>query len=173
MPLWPFQASQASQDAERLLAAVIEASRRPALFAAGRIPDTFEGRYESMVLYAALAMLRLKADAGAGPLAQEFADRLFRAFDAGLREAGVGDLLVPKRMRAMAGSFYGRLEAYAAAIASCDRAALTNAVARNVFANEAHAYAPILAEYVLETVRAQASAPLEGLLAQSGWPQPQ
>src|SRR5687768_56804 len=102
MAIWPFRPSRASQDAERLLEAVTAASRRPALFAPGRIPDTLEGRFEMLSLSAALAMLRLRADAGAAPLAQSFADRLFRSIDAGLREAGVGDTAVPKRMQKLA-----------------------------------------------------------------------
>jgi cytochrome b pre-mRNA-processing protein 3 len=64
-----------------------------------------------MALFGSLAMIRLQADASATPLAQRFADRLFRLFDAGLREAGVGDLSVPKRIRGLAGAFYGRLQA--------------------------------------------------------------
>jgi len=173
MAIWPFQPSRASEDAECLLAAVTEASRRPALFASGRIPDTLEGRFEAMALYAGLAMIRLSAERGAEPLAQHFADKLFRAYDAGLREAGVGDLAVAKRMRGLAGAFYGRLEAYGAAVRAGDKLGLSAALGRNVFADEAHAYAPVLAEHVLATVRAQAEAPLAALFAQSGWPQPE
>jgi cytochrome b pre-mRNA-processing protein 3 len=118
MAIWPFQPSRADRDAQRLLAAVMQASRRPALFAPGRIADTLEGRFEAVALYGALALIRLRADPGAAALGQEFTDRLFRALDSGLREAGVGDLVVPKRMRALAGAFYGRLDAYGAAIRS-------------------------------------------------------
>ncbi|MEZ6021914.1 MAG: ubiquinol-cytochrome C chaperone family protein [Hyphomonadaceae bacterium] len=57
-------------------------------------------------------------------MAQAFTDTLFRFFDAGLREAGVGDLTVPKRMHKLAASFYGRLNAYVAAIEAEDRPAL-------------------------------------------------
>ena len=172
MPIWPFQPSRASQDAVRLLQAVTEASRRPALFAAGRIPDTLEGRFEAMALYGSLALIRLRADEGAGPLAQTFADKLFRAFDAGLREEGVGDLSVPKRMQKLAASFYGRLEAYSTAIAAQNGASLAAALGRNVFANEAHAFASALAEHVLTVARTQAETPVNALLSARGWPLP-
>ena len=172
MPIWPFQPSRASQDAELLLQAVTEASRRAALFAAGRIPDTLEGRFEAMALYGSLALIRLRADGGAQPLAQSFADKLFRAFDAGLREEGVGDLAVPKRMQKLAASFYGRLDAYAAAIETENRPALAAALGRNVFADEAHAFAPLFAEHVLTVARAQAEASVDALFSASGWPQP-
>ena len=170
MALWPFQPSRASQDAARLLDVVTQVSRRPPLFGPGRIPDTLEGRFEAMAIHGALVMIRLATDAGAAPLAQIFTDRLFRAFDAGLREAGVGDLSVPKRMRRLAGDFYGRLEAYGAAIGPGDLTALAAALGRNVFADEAHAFAPVLADHVLATARAQAQAPVEALFSQSAWP---
>ncbi len=124
-----------------------------------------------MALHGALALLRLRADPDAAPLAQAFADKLFRAFDAGLREAGVGDLSVPKRMRALAGAFYGRLEVYDAAIQAQDRPALAAALGRNVLADEGHGFAPALAEYVLNVVRTQAQAPVDALFSQDGWPQ--
>ena len=172
MPIWPFQPSRASQDAERLLLAVTEASRRPALFAAGRIPDTLEGRFEATAVYGSLALIRLRADEGAAPLAQSFADKLFRTFDAGLREEGVGDLAVPKRMQKLAASFYGRLEAYGAAIEAGDSAALAGALGRNVFADEAHVFAPVFAAHVSMAARTQAKASVDALFSASGWPVP-
>lgn len=172
MAIWPFQPSRANRDAERLLDAVTQASRRPVLFGPRRIPDTLEGRFEALALHGVLALLRLREDAGAAPLAQEFTDKLFRLLDAGLREAGVGDTAVPKRMQKLAGRFYGRLDAYAAAITSGDNAALAAALGRNVFADEAHAFAPMLAQYVLTAAQAQAQTPSDALFSASGWPAP-
>lgn len=172
MAIWPFQPSRAAQDAERLLAAVTAASRRPTLFAASRIPDTLEGRFEAMALYGTLALIRLERDASALSLAQEFTDKFFKAVDAGLREAGVGDLAVPKRMRRLAGAFYGRLEAYGPAIRAEDRTGLAAALGRSVFADSAHAYAPVLAEHVFALARRQADAPISALLSIEGWPAP-
>lgn len=172
MAKWPFKPSRASQDAARLLEAVTEASRRPALYGAGRIPDTLEGRFEAMALHGVLALVRLNADAGSAPLAQEFTDKLFRAFDAGLREAGVGDLTVPKRMRVLAANFYGRLEAYQPPIAAGDRTALGAALGRNILADEGHAFAPALADHVLASARTQADASIEALFSATGWPTP-
>lgn len=169
MGIWPFQPSRANQDADRLLEAVTEASRRPALFAAGRIPDTMEGRFEAMTLHGALALIRLRSDPGAKPLAQAFTDKLFRLFDAGLRESGVGDLAVSKQMRKLAGSFYGRLDAYSGAITAGDNAALAEALSRNVL-GEGSPFAAPLAEYAVAMAQAQASQPLDSLIVAEGWP---
>jgi cytochrome b pre-mRNA-processing protein 3 len=168
MPVWPFKRSKADVDAERLLEAVTQTSRQPALFGEGRIPDTLEGRFELMALNASLALIRLRAAPGVETLAQAFTDKLFRLWDAGLREDGVGDLIVPKKMRKLAGSFYGRLSAYSEALKSPE--ALAGVVAHNVFAAEAHIFAPALAAYAARTAETQAGAELDALFTSQGWP---
>lgn len=173
MPIWPFKRSKADVDAERLLAAVSDASRQPSLFGDGRIPDTLEGRFELMALNASLALIRLRRDQDAAPLAQAFTDKFFRHLDAGLREDGVGDLVVPKRMRKLAGSFYGRLDAYAAPLEERDQAALANAIGRNVLADGAHPFAGALADYAQAVAVRQAAGELDALFTNEAWQTPQ
>jgi cytochrome b pre-mRNA-processing protein 3 len=168
MPIWPFQRSRADDDAERLLSAVTQASRRPAFFGENRVPDTLEGRFEMMTVHGALALIRLIGDPGAQPLSQAFTDKLFSAFDAGLREAAVGDTAVPKRMHKLAGDFYGRLDAYRSCLS--DVAALEAALARNIWRLPSHPFAGTLAAYVAKTARAQAGAPISAMFAAEGWP---
>jgi cytochrome b pre-mRNA-processing protein 3 len=168
MPIWPFRRSRADEDAERLLGAVTAVSRRPAFFGEERAPDTLQGRFELMTVHGALALVRLKAEPGAAPLAQAFTDQLFRLFDSGLREAGTGDTAVPKRMNKFAASFYGRLKAYGEALE--DPAALESALARNVWRAETHPFAPTLARSVANTARQQAAAPISAMFGPEGWP---
>ena len=170
MPIWPFQRSRADEDAERLLAAVTQASRRPAFFGEDRVPDTLEGRFEIVTVHAALALMRLQNSPEYSALAQVFTDRLFSGFDAGLREAAVGDTSVPKRMHKLAGDFYGRLDAYKTALS--DPEALEAALSRNVWRTPSHPFAGALARCVEETANAQASAPISALFAVEGWPTP-
>jgi cytochrome b pre-mRNA-processing protein 3 len=136
------------------------------------VSDTLEGRFELMTLNAALALIRLRAEPGLAPLAQTFTDQLFRQFDAGLREEGVGDTSVPKHMRRLASDFYGRLRAYAAAIGARDEAALRDALARNALGAEADSFASVLARYALEAAARQAEAPAEALFSEADWPAP-
>lgn len=150
--------------AEDLLLAVSEASRRPALYeGAARAADTMEGRLEMLTLHACLALIRLEAEPGERALAQRFTDMLFRHIDAGLRESGVGDLSVPRRMRQIAGQFYGRLGAYSGALKTGDGAALADVLARN-------AGAAALSDYVRAVHAAQAAAPAAALRTAAGWP---
>jgi cytochrome b pre-mRNA-processing protein 3 len=159
--------------ARRLLMALSEPARAPELFGEGRAPDTFDGRFEIMTLFGALAMRRLKAEPGAGRLAQAFADLLFRSFDEGLREAGVGDLSVAKHMKKLAGAFYGRLSAYDSALNEPDRAArlaaLAAALSRNIWNKDSVPFAPNLAEAASGLAENLESAPLDALGEAGTW----
>lgn len=170
MGIWPFARSSVREKADKLLEAVQVAARRPEFFGVGRVGDTLDGRFELMTLFASLALIRLRDDPSAGPLAQSFTDTFFSSLDAGLREFGVGDLTVPKRMRVLAGSFYGRLDAYAGAIAAGDKAALTAALARNIVASTD--FASSLASLVLATAERQAALPADALIVADSWSAP-
>ena len=88
-------------------------ARSPAFYAVMGAPDTVEGRFELYSLHVALLLRRLK---GQGPQAAETAQGLFDAYvqalDDALREMGVGDLSVGKKMRKLGEAFYGRVKAY-------------------------------------------------------------
>ncbi|MES1158938.1 MAG: ubiquinol-cytochrome C chaperone family protein, partial [Terricaulis silvestris] len=117
------------------------------------------------------ALLRLGDEAGLAPLAQEFTDVLFRHFDAGLREAAVGDLAVPRRMRRIAGSFYGRLEAYSKGLAAVDNSELAAAISRNALGSDAATpFAGVLADYMRTCRALQAAAPADAMFRFDGWP---
>jgi cytochrome b pre-mRNA-processing protein 3 len=96
---------------------------------------------------------------------------LFASLEDGLREAGVGDLAVPKRMRKLAGAFYGRLAAYERALDAADIAALASALARNVFAAppDAAPFSKVLARHAAETAAALAAAPPQELDRLEAW----
>jgi len=168
MPVWPFRRSRAATDAAQLVEAVQAASRRAVFFGPGRVPDTLQGRLEFLTLNAVVVLLRLRREPGAEPLAQDFTDQLFRSLDSGLRESGVGDLSVPKKMRSLAGDFYGRVGAYGDALARADTEALTAAIARNIGPD----FAGQLARYAQSAAAQQGEAPLENLFVVAGWPSP-
>lgn len=169
---WPFRVRPERAAAEALLQTIVAASRAPALYGPDRLADEMDARFESAVLHAALALIRLNAEPAARPIAQEFTDLLFRWLDSGLYEAGVGYQKVPKQIRAMAAQFYGRLEAYDFAIARRDLQALAEALARNI-ARAAAAdwpFAHNLAAHAMALAARQAAAPWPGLAASALWP---
>ncbi|MEQ1618412.1 MAG: ubiquinol-cytochrome C chaperone family protein [Terricaulis sp.] len=168
MRLWPFRPSQSEAAAEALLACVAQASRRPGFFGPGRLADTLDGRFELLTLHAILALRRLSQAPEEARLGQLFTDKLFRYLDAGLREAGVGDLSVPKGMQRMAGAFYGRLGVYDRALQE-GRTALEAALTRNALAG-APDFATALAGYVeLAAAKLEALA-VAALFQGDSWP---
>lgn len=145
---------------ERLHASVVAAARQPGLYAEMDIPDTFEGRFESLTLHAVLVVRRLRACEPPGPeMAQHLTDTVFKHFDRTLREMGVGDTAVPKRMKTLAEAFLGRGAAYEEALRAGPRA-LAAALARNVTTGPAHD----LARYVAASVGRLDARPLQAFI---------
>jgi cytochrome b pre-mRNA-processing protein 3 len=104
-------------------------ARAPSFFITFGVPDTMDGRFDMMALHAWLALARLKSS-GQDEAAQDLTDALFIGFDEALREQGISDMGMGRRMKALANAFYGRLQAYDAAN---DREQLAEALARNVW----------------------------------------
>jgi len=97
----------------------VTAARAPYLYRDLGVPDTLDGRFDLVGLYAFLLVRRLEADPPAGHhLAQAVFDAMFSDMDVTLRELGVGDLSVGKRVKAMWEAFHGRARAYEAALSA-------------------------------------------------------
>jgi cytochrome b pre-mRNA-processing protein 3 len=100
---------------DRLHGNIMAAARRPGLYLQLGVPDTFEGRFEIFGLLAITTIRRLRELPPPGAdMAQDLTDAIFRHFDIMLREMGVGDFAVPKRVRAMAAVFVDRARVYMA-----------------------------------------------------------
>ncbi|WP_338662972.1 ubiquinol-cytochrome C chaperone family protein [Pararoseomonas sp. SCSIO 73927] len=122
-----------------LYTAAVTAARGPALFGEEGVPDTLEGRFDLVALHAALLVRRLRRDPDprGAALAQAVFDAMFADMDLNLREMGVGDMSIGKRVRTMWEAFHGRALAYEAALETGDAAALEGALARNVWGGAA------------------------------------
>lgn len=113
---WPQSARRKAVD---LYGMVVAAARQPAFYGSGRVSDTPEGRFELIAMHLFLLAERLTREKPAG---EELARSLIEAFvldmDDCMREMGVGDLTVPKRVKRAAAVFYERSGAYRNALAS-------------------------------------------------------
>jgi cytochrome b pre-mRNA-processing protein 3 len=113
--------------------ALTSAARIPAFYEDYSVPDTVMGRFEMLSVVMILFFRRTAKSGPSGQeLAQEIVDAFFQDIDHSIRELGIGDQGVPKRMKKLAGMFYGRLETYAAALDSGDETALAAALHRNI-----------------------------------------
>ncbi|WP_296597269.1 ubiquinol-cytochrome C chaperone family protein [Phenylobacterium sp.] len=158
--------------AQALYAAMVAQARQPFLYADLGAPDTAEGRFEIYSLHTYLILERLKGQgAQAADTAQVFFDTFLSGLDNGLRELGVGDLSVGKRMRKLGEAFYGRVHSWEAALAALpDRAEIEAVLARTVYANADSTPAPHLAAYVLAQREALAGQDLERIVTgQLNW----
>ena len=134
---------------DTLYGRVNEASRAPALYEALGVPDTVEGRFEALCLHAILVLRRLgRLPPPAAEVAQDLVNAVFLHLDASLRESGIGDMGVPKRMKKLGRAFYGRASHYDAALDAGDERALAAALARNVLGADAPEAGVPLARYV-------------------------
>lgn len=148
-----FRPNKARKAGEALFAAASAQARETALYTSLGAPDTIEGRFELTVLHVWLILRRLKSDdRGLRDVSQKLFDAMFASFDDALRELGVGDLVVGKKIRKMAENFYGRVQVYDAAMNGASptekQAALAGALARNVYGTDDAAQAAGLASYV-------------------------
>ena len=113
--------------------AIVAQSRNPALYAELHVADSVEGRMESIILHLVLVLRRAAAsDQAIRDAGQAVFDLFCVDMDRSMREMGVGDLSVPKRMREIGELYYGRSRAYAAALNAGDRPALVALLERSV-----------------------------------------
>jgi len=133
---------------------IVAQARLPAFYRDYAVPDTVKGRFELIVLHLALLLDRFSEDEVLRPLGQGVFDRFCRDMDHNLREMGVGDLAVPKQMRRMGEVFYGRAQAYRAALATGSDEALAAMLVRNIYDGQALPGATRLAAYMRETAGA-------------------
>ena len=128
-----FAPNAVNEAANRLHAAIVERARNPWFYEALGVPDTLDGRFDLMALEAFLVFDALEGrGAGQRALAQKTCDAMFAAFDDAVRSLGVGDMGVPRKMKAMGKAYLGRVEAYREALGK-DESALREAVLLNLY----------------------------------------
>lgn len=146
-----------------VLERIVSASREPSLYLDGRVPDDFEGRFEALTLHLFLVLRRLRElPAPAADVAQDLIDASFAYLELGFRQGGTSDVAVPKRMKKIGRSFYGRLSGYEEALAAAAPDALEAALLRNVGAG---VDAPALARHVRSAAAVLATRSLDDILA--------
>jgi cytochrome b pre-mRNA-processing protein 3 len=152
-----------------LYSEIVAAARREAFFSDWEVPDTPLGRFEMLSLHMFLLQHRLRGEAGvAREIAQQLIDDFFTDVDQSLRELGIGDLGVPKRMKKLARMFYGRTTVYGAALDAGNREELAAALARNVRPDaQEWRHAGALADYVVSASKALGRQRIEDICAGS------
>ncbi|MEP0522253.1 MAG: ubiquinol-cytochrome C chaperone family protein [Hyphomicrobiales bacterium] len=151
---------------------IVAQARHTSFYEDFGVPDTLDGRFNMIVLHNFLLFRRLKdVDEATRAVSQDVFDMFRLDMDRSLRELGVGDTTVPKRMKKMMQVFYGRTDAYEEALnAEQPKPDLVDALSRNIlsyneslFSEEGESAVPknamsekaeALADYVLATTSA-------------------
>src|ERR1700761_176269 len=110
---WLGRNRQREEMIDTLYAKAVAQARQPVFYAEREVPDTVDGRFDLLVLHVFLLLHRLGAEGKATKsLNQGLFDLMFADMDRSLREMGVSDMSVGKRVKDMARAFYGRVDAY-------------------------------------------------------------
>jgi len=129
-PLFSWRRKDAS--AQKLYGAIVAQARLPVFYQSFGVPDTLEGRFVLLSLNLFAVLHRLKAGgAEAQDLAQELMDQFSADMETVLREVGVGDLSIPKKMRGLVASSAALLQSYEEAYAAGE-GAVAGTIARSL-----------------------------------------
>ena len=125
------------RDDEALLAlynAVVVRARQPHWYLDGAVPDTVDGRFDTIAAVLCTVLLRLEQEpegmAATAPLTERFVDDM----DGQLRQIGIGDIVVGKHVGKMMSMLGGRLGAYRDGFAE---GTMEAALVRNLYRGEA------------------------------------
>jgi cytochrome b pre-mRNA-processing protein 3 len=168
--LWPFNHFRTPRIPQRgtiegIYGMIVTQAREPLFYRDLGVPDTVNGRFDLLVLHLWMVLRRLQPIPGGAGLSQALFDRFCEDMDANLREMGVGDLTVPKRMQAFGEAFYGRAAAYDLAL-TAGTEALAQALCKNILNGEQIDNAGRLGFYAEAVVTALAG--LDDATMQSG-----
>ena len=156
--LWPFNHFRKPRIASRgtietIYGMIVTQTREPVFYRDLAVPDTVDGRFDLLVLHLWMVLGRLKAFEGGTELSQALFDRFCADMDDNLREMGVGDLTVPKRMQAFGEAFYGRIAAYDFALTGGEEP-LAQALCKNILNGQRIENARRLARYAEAAIAA-------------------
>ncbi len=100
-------------DARGLYKSLMSQSRKPEFYGAGKVPDTYDGRVDFLTFHLAFVMKVLRASGPNGVrLSQSLYDVMVDDFDLALREEGLTDTGVKRRIKPIVKLFFSRLKAY-------------------------------------------------------------
>ena len=161
-----FRKKQATEAVYAVYAAIVAQSRQPRFYAELGVPDTVTGRFDMICLHMALLFGRLRREGKpVNDFAQSVFDLFFKDMDRSLREMGVTDLGVPKKIQKMGNIFYGLMTNLNAAMDKGDRAEVEAVIRRNLFDDAGGAGVAELTTYLFDEAARLHRVPTATILA--------
>jgi cytochrome b pre-mRNA-processing protein 3 len=170
--LWPFNHFRKPRTPlrgtiEAIYGMIVTQAREPLFYRGLGVADTVNGRFDLLLMHLWLVLRRLKSVGSGTALSQALFDYFCADMDDNLREMGVGDQAVPKRMRAFGEAFYGRTAAYDMALTEGSEA-FAQALCKNVLDGERIEKARELAAYA-EAAMADLAQLDDAMLLRGAW----
>ena len=135
---------------QTLYEAAVRQARDPAFYTRLGVADRIDARFELYTLHVLLLVMRLRDEGeGGAETGQDLFNTYVSALDHALRELGVGDVSVGKKMRKLGEALYGRMTAYEPPLRDGDASGLAAGLARNVYESEDAGVGEALAAYAL------------------------
>ncbi|RZJ19316.1 MAG: ubiquinol-cytochrome C chaperone [Brevundimonas sp.] len=148
----------------------VEQARTPAFYTRLGVADRIDARFELYTLHVLLLVMRLRDEGETGAdMGQTLFDTYVSALDHALRELGVGDISVGKKMRKLGEALYGRMTAYEAPLRAGDTTALSDALAKNIYEGDDATGAPALAAYAVASRAQLATQSLSDITKAPKW----
>ncbi|MBU2580121.1 MAG: ubiquinol-cytochrome C chaperone [Alphaproteobacteria bacterium] len=173
---WLYGRNNPRRIAGRLYEAIVTQARNPAFYSDHGVPDTLEGRYEMVVAHLVLVIERLRAQGDTSELlSRALVERFVTDMDDSMRELGVGDTSVAKKVKGAAAGLVERTAAYRKELKAGPEH-LAAEIRRNIEGNvEAPAANPaaipprdadlIIARYLYRSAEALARRPIQDILS--------
>ncbi|WP_332660808.1 ubiquinol-cytochrome C chaperone family protein [Brevundimonas sp.] len=148
----------------------VRQARDPGFYTQLGVADRIDARFELYTLHVLLLVMRLRDEGERGAQAgQDLFDTYVSALDHALRELGVGDISVGKKMRKLGEALYGRMTAYETPLREDDAGALSAGLARNIYESEDAATGERLAAYALSSRARLAAQDFDAVVAGPDW----
>jgi cytochrome b pre-mRNA-processing protein 3 len=154
-----------------LFGRIVTQARIPEFYRDFKVADTMEGRFEMIVLHVALVLRRLKREGVAGQrLGQAVMEALVATMDDALRQIGIGDMGVPRRIQKTAAALIERTRDYEAGLAEDNSdEKLASALSQHIYGNPPDAstliHAAALARYIRASDMLLATVPADALFS--------
>jgi len=153
-----------------LYEAAVRQARDPAFYTRFGVADRIDARFELYTLHVLLLVMRLRDEGERGAeSAQDLFNTYVSALDHALRELGVGDISVGKKMRKLGEALYGRMTAWEGPLRDGDVEALADGLARNVYESGDPATGTPLAAYAIASRRRLAEQSFDAVAAAPAW----
>ena len=141
----------ADEESVALYARLVGLGRDSRLYLRYGVADSLDGRFDLLCLLVILVVRRLEAIGDEGrACAQGVIDTMFMDMDMVLREVGVGENKIGRKIKQMAEAYLGRFQVYSSALEQNDLKALEDAFLRNIYRNNKSESAADLARKIMQ-----------------------